>query len=302
MIVYNQISKNVTKTWLYLFISAAIVFGIGWFLSYYYQDPQVLVLGTVVSFGSTIISYWFSDKIVLGLSGARQIAEKKDFPELYRIVENLAITAGLPTPKVYVINDAQPNAFATGRDKNHAVVAVTAGLLEILDKNELEGVIAHELSHIGNRDILLSAVVAVIVGLIAFASDWFIRFSRFDRRGRDNDRRGGDIMMIIGIIGMILAPIVATLIQMAISRKREFLADANAALLTRYPEGLASALEKISQSPYLSSHAHQATANMYIADPFKSDAFGGSRTSWLLKIFSTHPPAQERITALRQMM
>ena len=302
MVLYNQISKNVTKTWLYVIGCAAILFGIGWFLSYYYQDPQILVAGAFLSFGSTMVSYWFSDKIVLGLNGARHIAEKKDFPELYRIVENLAITAGLPVPSIYVINDPQPNAFATGRDKNHAVVAVTAGLLEILDKKELEGVIAHEMSHIGNRDILLSAVVAVVVGLIAFVSDWFIRFSRFNHRDRDNDRRGGEVMFFVGLVGMILAPIVATLIQLAISRRREFLADANAALLTRYPEGLAGALQKISQSPRMSRYAHQATANMYIADPFKSDALGGSRTPWFLKLFSTHPPAEERIAALRQMM
>jgi heat shock protein HtpX len=302
MVVYNQIAKNVTKTWLYIVISSAILFGVGWFLSYYYQDQQILVLGAMVSFGSIVVSYWFSDKIVLGLSGARHIVEKKDFPELYRIAENLAITAGLPTPKIYVINDPQPNAFATGRDKDHAVIAVTAGLLEILDKQELEGVMAHELSHIGNRDMLLSAVVAVIVGLIAFISDWFIRFSRFNRKDRDDNRRGNDIMFIIGLIGMILAPIVATLIQLAVSRKREFLADANAVLLTRYPEGLAGALEKISQSPYLSRYAHQATANMYIADPFKADAPGGQRTPWLQRIFSTHPPVGERIAALTKMM
>jgi heat shock protein HtpX len=302
MVVYNQISRNVTKTWLYIAISAAILFGIGWFLSYYYHDPQILILGAAVSFGSTIVSYWFSDKIVLGLSGARHIAEKKDFPELYRIVENLAITAGLPTPKIYVINDPQPNAFATGRNANHAVVAVTSGILGIVDKQELEGVIAHELSHIGNRDMLVSAVVAVIVGLIAFTSDWFIRFSRFGKRDKDSNRQGMDIMFLIGLIGMILAPIVASLIQMAISRKREFLADANAVLLTRYPEGLASALEKISQTPYQSRYAHQATANMYIANPFKADVSGGGRTPWLMRIFSTHPPIEERIAALRQMM
>jgi heat shock protein HtpX len=244
----------------------------------------------------SILSYWFSDKIVLGLSGAHEI-KKEENPELYNIVENLSITAGLPMPRVYVMEDPALNAFATGRDPKHAVVAATRGLLQRLNKTELEGVIAHELSHIGNRDILLSTVVVVLVGFVALLSDFFLRFSFFGgHRSRDNEGKGGQLGAVLAIAGIILAilsPLIATLIQLAISRKREFLADADGALLTRYPEGLASALEKISADPRPLAAANKATAHLFISNPFK-----GKKIS---SLFLTHPPAEERIQILRGM-
>ena len=224
--------------------------------------------------------------------------EKKDNPELYRIIENLCLTAGLPLPKIYIIEEAQPNAFAAGRDAKHAVVAVTRGLLEKLEKPELEGVISHELSHIGNKDMLLQTIVVVLVGIIAMLSNFFLRISFWGGlRKRDSRDSSGAILGILGIIAAILAPIAATLIQLSISRKREFLADASGALLTRYPEGLARALEKISADPNPLRVANNATAHLYIASPFR----GEKKTSWFVKLIMTHPPVEERIKALRSM-
>jgi heat shock protein HtpX len=240
-------------------------------------------------------SYWYSDKIVLKLAGAKEAKREENFA-LYTAVENLSITAGLPMPKVYIVNDPAPNAFATGRDKDHAVVCATTGLLAILDKTELEGVIAHELSHVGNRDMLLSTVVVVLVGFISILADVFRRslfFGGFGR-SRDNEGEGGAIVMIIGIILSILAPLIAVLIQLAISRKREFLADASGALLTRYPEGLASALRKISEYSKPMIRQSSAIAHLYIADPTGGSKFGKKITN----LFSTHPPIEERIKAL----
>jgi len=237
------------------------------------------------------VSYWYSDKIALKLNRAREI-KKEDNPELWNIVENLSITAGLPMPKVCIIDDLSPNAFATGRNKEHAVVAVTTGLMQILNKTEIEGVVAHELSHIGNRDILLSTVVVVLVGFISIVIDMFLRSTFFGFGRSRDDREGGGIMMIIGIVLSILAPIFAMLIQFAISRKREFLADASGALLTRYPEGLASALEKISNVNRPMVHANNATAHLFIANPFGG---AGKKVS---NLFSTHPPVEERVKAL----
>jgi len=234
-----------------------------------------------------IASYWWSDKIVLSMSKAA-LAEHDTYPELYHIVENLSITAGLPIPKIYIINDVSPNAFATGRDKNHAVVAVTTGLLKILDKKELEGVVAHELSHIGNRDILLNTVVVVLVGFISILANIFLRGGM----GRDRDNKGNGLIAVIGIIFIILSPIVAKLIQLAISRKREFLADASGALLTRYPEGLASALQKISAFGVPMQNANSATAHLYISNPF------GGMGNKVAGLFSTHPRTEDRVEAL----
>lgn len=220
----------------------------------------------ILAIFQSFLSYWYSDKIVLLMTGAKSI-EKRDAPELYRIVENLAITAGLPTPKIYILDENQPNAFATGRDKDHAIISVTRGLLEKLDKQEIEGVISHELSHIGNKDMFLQTVVVVLVGVVAILSNWFLRINfRRGRRDREEGKNGG-ILMVLGIIGAILAPIAATLIQLAISRKREFLADATGALLTRYPEGLASALEKISGDQNPLRVANSSTAHLFIEDP-----------------------------------
>ncbi|MCX6721363.1 MAG: M48 family metallopeptidase [Candidatus Staskawiczbacteria bacterium] len=243
-------------------------------------------------------SYWWSDKIVLGMYRAQPI-EKKDNPQLYNVVENLCITAGLPLPKIYIIPEAQPNAFATGRDKNHAVVAVTQGLLNRLDKTELQGVLAHELSHIGNKDMLLSTVVAVLAGVVAMLANMFMRISFWGGRRRSNDDNGniGLILMVLGIFAAILAPIAATLVQLAISRKREFLADADGALLTRFPEGLARALEKISSDPTPMRITNDASSSLFIDSPYK----GQQKTHWFSKLFSTHPPIEDRIKALRDM-
>jgi heat shock protein HtpX len=289
--LYTEQSKNVTKTWLLMTVFLVVVIGFGWFFSYYYSNPNILYFFVIFSILMNFFSYWFSDKIVLTLAGAK-VAKRGEYFDLYTSVENLSITAGLPMPKVYVVEDPAPNAFATGRDKEHAVVCATTGLLSILNKTELEGVIAHELSHVGNRDMLLSTVVVVLVGFIYILADVFRR-NLFFGGSRDNDNKGGNILMIVGIILSILAPIFAMLIQLAISRKREFLADASGALLTRYPEGLANALRKISQNGQPMVRQSGAIAHLYIADPKGSKI--GKKISGL---FATHPPVEERIQAL----
>lgn len=244
-----------------------------------------------------IVSYWYSDKIALSLAKAHPATREKYF-DFYTIVENLAITAGLPMPKIYIIEDSAPNAFATGRNKNHAVIAVTTGLLTIMNKNELEGVVAHEMSHIGNRDMLLMTVAVVLVGLISIISDMLVRMSFFGG-GRDNDREGGNaIMLVVGLLAAILAPIAATLLQLSISRKREFLADASASLLTRYPEGLASALEKISAHGKPMKTQSSAISHLYISSPSGSGKFAKK----VGNLFSTHPPVEERIKRLRNSL
>src|SRR3989344_5534045 len=242
--IYTHADSNTRKTWFLLTFFFIFVIAVGWLFSYVLDSPVILVVAIVLSIVMNVASYWFSDKLVLAMSHAKPIL-KQDNPQLYRIVENLAITAGLPMPKLYIVEEAQLNAFATGRNKNHAVVAVTRGLLERLDKTELEGVIAHELSHIGNKDMLISNVVVVMAAMVALLADFFLRISMFGGKRRDdnNNNQLGALLMVLGIVAAILAPLAATLIRLAISRKREFLADASGALLTRYPEGLASALE-----------------------------------------------------------
>lgn len=293
MTLYTHIDSNIHKTWMLFGVFFIIVIALGWFLSYYFENQAILFIAVFISIFMSFISYWFSDKIVLAISRANPITHEQA-PELYHIVENLTITAGLPMPKIYLIDDSSPNAFATGRDAKHAVVAVTRGILEILDKTELEGVIAHELSHIGNKDMLLQTAVVVLVGVITMIADIFVRGRFFGRKS--NDKGGGQagaILMIIGLVFIILSPIFARLIQFAISRKREYLADASGALLTRYPEGLARALEKISQNPIPLRVANNATAHLFIASPFRGKKISG--------LFSTHPPAEERIKRLREM-
>lgn len=275
----------------------ALVIGIGWFVGYYYQNPNILYFFIIFSIVLNITSYWYSDKIALSVSGAHEVPENENL-ELHRLVENLAITAGLPKPKIYIINDPAPNAFATGRNKNHAAIAFTTGILERLDRTELEGVVSHELSHIGNKDILLSTVVVVLVGFVAIVSDMLTRSMMFGgRRNRDDDNRMGSILFIVGIVLAMLSPLIATLIQLAISRKREYLADASGALLTRYPEGLASALEKISSYNQPMKRASNATAHLFISNPFGARAMRG-----VSHLFMTHPPAEERIKRLRGML
>jgi heat shock protein HtpX len=289
--LYHNQSSNVWKTWALMAVFLSLVIAIGWFISYYYQSPGILYVAVIFASVMNIVAYWRSDKIVLRLHKAKP-ATREEYFDLWNATENLSIAAGLPMPKLYVIDDPAPNAFATGRNKEHGVVAVTTGLLQILDKSELEGVVAHELAHIGNRDILLQTIVVVLVGFVAILSDFFIRTQIFGGRGR-NGGKGGGALVLVGIAFAILAPLSATLIQLAISRKREFLADATAALLTRYPEGLASALRKISGSPTVMRTAHDATAHMFIANPF-----GPKKRSGMHKLFMTHPPVEQRIAAL----
>lgn len=269
-----------------------VVVGLGWVFGRIYQNPAIVVFAVLFSLFMNFLSYWYSDKIVLRISKAEEI-KKENSPEIYNIVENLSITAGLQMPKIYLMNEPAINAFATGRDPKHAVVAVTRGALEKLDRSELEGVIAHEMSHIGNRDILLSTVIVVLVGFVALLSDFFLRTSLWGGFGRSRDKEGsGGIMIIVGIALAILAPLAATLIQLSISRKREFLADASGSLLTRYPEGLARALEKISKDATPLRMANKATNHLWIAAPSKAKVAG-----W----FMTHPPIGERIKKLREM-
>ncbi len=298
--LYTQQDKNMHRTWFLMTLFLVIVVAVGWFISYYFNSPILLIIAIVFALGMNLVSYWYSDKISLSLAGARP-ASKDESPELFRVVENLSITAGLPMPALYIINDPAPNAFATGRDKNHAAIAVTSGLLGMMDKNELAGVLAHELSHIGNRDTLLQTVVVVLVGFIAIISNFFMRTTMFGGfgRGQGRDRRDGNnqielVLMVVGFVFVILSPIIAQLIQLAISRKREFLADADGALLTRYPEGLASALEKISAYGAPLQHANNAIAHLYISNPFGAKAAKG-----ISKLFMTHPPTEERIAILR---
>jgi len=293
--LYSQAESNTRKTWLLLISFLIFVIALGWLFSYALDNQFILVIAVIFSITTSFVSYWYSDKIVLAMSHARPI-EKKDNPELYRLVENLCITAGLPLPKIYIIDEPQPNAFATGRDEKHAVVAVTRGLLEKLDRTELEGVIAHELAHIKNKDMLLGTVVVVLVGIVAILSDMFLRIS-FWSAGRRRRESGGTLLIVLGILAAILAPLAATLIRLAISRKREFLADATGALLTRYPEGLARALEKISSDTSPLRTVNNSTAHLYICSPFK----GTQTKSWFTKLFMTHPPIEERVRALRGM-
>ena len=278
-----------------------IVIGVGWVIAQAYQSPGILYVAVFFSIFMNFISYWFSDKIVLGLHRARPVDFKTNL-ELYRILENISITAGLSMPRLYIIEDPAPNAFATGRNAKHAVVAVTTGLLEILDRAELEGVLAHELSHIGNRELLVSTVAVVLVGFIAILSDMFTRSMLFRGLGGDNyPRKTSRVILLFGLIISILAPIVAQLLHFAISRKREFLADASGALLTRYPEGLASALKKISAYSRPLRTASNATAHLFLENPFGADRATERKAPWIVRIFSTHPPVEERIQALLGM-
>lgn len=293
--LYTQQGKNIRRTWLLMLGFLVFIIAIGYFVAWYLQEPGILYVAVAFSLVMNVSAYWFSDKVALASTGAHE-ADPSEFRELHRIVENLAITAGLPKPRVYVMDDPAPNAFAAGRDTKHAVVAVTTGLLERLDRSELEGVIAHELSHIGNRDILVMTVAVVLAGFVAMIADIFLRMS-FWGGGRDRDSKGNAIVMALGIVGIILAPIAAQLIQMAISRRREFLADASGALLTRYPDALASALAKISSYEAPMKRASHATAHLFISNPFGTHEAG----RFVAKLFSTHPPVEERIAALEGM-
>lgn len=290
--LYTHRDSNIRKTWFLMAGFFVVVIAIGWAVSWYFDSPLLLFVATGIAIVMNITSYWFSHKIVVSMTGAHEVPDSPEGRELHNIVENLAITAGLPKPKVYIVEDPAPNAFATGRDPEHAVVAVTTGLLQILDRTELEGVLAHELSHIGNRDMLVSTVAVVLVGFVAIIADIFLRSAHLGGDNRDN--RAAGLFLIFGIVAAILAPIAAQLIHLAISRKREFLADASGALLTRYPEGLASALQKISGYSQPMKRANHATAHLFIANPFA----GKDLKSSITRLFMTHPPMEERVAAL----
>jgi len=291
--IYDQISTNKRKTIVFMTIFLLLIIALGWMFSQIYDSPLILFLAIVLSLIQAYSSYFFGDKIALSISRAK-LAEREKNKDIHRIVENLSITSGLPKPSIYIIEDQSPNAFATGRDPKHGSIAVTRGLLEILDKNELEGVIAHELSHIGNRDSLLMVVVVVLAGVVAIVSDLFFRIGFFGGFGDDDNSGGSGFGLIFGLVLAILAPIAAMLIQLAISRKREFMADATGALITRYPEGLARALKKISSYNRPLKFVNDATSMLYISNPRK-------KRSWLSALFDTHPPVEERIKALNAM-
>lgn len=292
--LYTQQSSNIRKTWLLMGVFLVMVIALGYATAWYLQSPAILYGAVIFALGMNVYSYWFSGSLVLRMTNAVP-ADPVQHRELINIVENLAITTGLPMPKVYVVNDPSPNAFATGRNPEHAVVAATTGLLAILDRNELEGVMAHEMAHVGNRDMLVMTVAVVLAGFVAILADFLMRTMLMG----GSDRNRSPIFLVLGLAGIILAPLAAQLIQMAVSRRREYLADATAALITRYPEGLASALEKISGSRRPMQTANHATAHLFIADPF-----GGEKRSFWQKIgglFQTHPPAEKRIAVLRAM-
>jgi len=289
MTLYNNSASNQRKTWFLMTIFFVVVIALGYFLSYAFDTPDILYLAVIFSVVSSFISYWWSDKIVLSMSRAHEL-KFEDNKELYRLVENLCISAGLKLPRIYIIDDQAPNAFATGRNQAKSVVAVTTGLLQKLNRTELEGVIAHELSHIGNRDILLATITTVLVGMIVLVADWSSRSMFFGKHDSDSNRNG--LIVLVGLLLAILAPLFAQLMQVAISRKREYKADADGALLTRYPEGLAAALEKISSDPNQLKSVNRATAHLYIASPFRGR---------LSRAFMTHPPIEKRIAALRGM-
>lgn len=296
--IYTQQSNNIMKTWFLMSAFFVGVIAVGYGAAYFMNNPVILYVAVILALVMNVGSYWYSDKLVIKMTGAK-LATKELHANLINVVENLSITAGLPMPKVYVVNDPAPNAFATGRDPEHAAVAVTSGLLSILDKTELEGVMAHELAHVGNRDMLVSTVAVVLAGFVAILADILMRSMLYGGGNRD-DNKAGVLFLVLGIVGIILAPIAAQMIQLAISRKREYLADASGALLTRYPEGLASALEKIQQYSQPMKRANNATAHLFIADPF-----GGTQKKSLTQkisgLFQTHPPAADRIRILREM-
>ncbi len=289
--LYTHQSANIRKTWLLMVVFIGLVIGIGWFASEYFGHPFILIIAVLFALIMNVSSFWFSDKIAISAAGAKEAPEDQ-YRDLHNTVENLAITAGLPKPRVYVIDDPAPNAFATGRNPEHAAVAVTTGLLAMLSKVELEGVLAHELSHIGNRDILVMSVAVVLVGFIAVIVDMIWHMTLFGGSNRENNN---PILLIAGVALLILGPIMAQLMQLAVSRKREYLADASGALLTRYPDGLASALQKISSYEAPMKRASSATAHLFISNPFGPS---GKKGKTMQNLFSTHPPVEKRIEAL----
>ena len=300
---YTEISSNKWRTVAVMTVFIAAIIGLGYVFGVSLNLPWLLPVAIVIAIVQTFSSYWWSDKVALAISSAHEV-DKAAAPELFRLVENLSITSGLPMPRVYIVDDPSPNAFATGRDPKHAAIAVTTGLLGKLTKPELEGVLSHELSHIGNYDILLSSVVVVLVGFVVLLSDFFLRYTFWFGGGRRRNSSSGDgqvgaILMLVGIVLALLSPLFAMLIQLAISRRRELLADASGALLTRNPDELADALEKITADPLSMHRVNKATAHLWIASPLH-DTQGKSR-GWLAGMFDTHPDPAVRIARLREM-
>lgn len=297
MTLYTTASRNRLNSFVLLTVFLVLAIGVAWIIGYAYDITWLLPFVVVISIIQSFVAYYYSDTVALMIAHAVPVTREAN-PTLHRLVENLAITAGLPKPKLFVIDDSAPNAFATGRDPAHASLAVTTGLLAKLNKPELEGVLAHELSHVGNYDIRFQSMVVVLVGVVTMISDFLLRRMWWGGGRSSSSDEGGQakaILMVVGLILAILAPLIATLLQLAISRKREFLADSTGALMTRYPEGLASALRKISADPEPLEVANKGTAHLYFANPLKNA--DGSQ-SWLQRLFSTHPPVEERIAAL----
>jgi heat shock protein HtpX len=296
--MYEEISANKRNSWLLVAAVTAVLVVLGYLLGEYWGNGYVgLAFAVGLAAIMSLSAYYNGAKMVLAMSRARRI-EKKDNPQLFNVVEELAIAGGVPVPAIYVIDDSAPNAFATGRDPEHAAVAITTGLMQKLGRDELQGVMAHELSHVGNRDILFATMVGIMVGSIVLISDFFLRslfWGGSRRRSRSNERGGGNILVLVGLVFAILAPIFAKLLQLAVSRQREYLADASAAKLTRYPEGLASALEKIAGDREVLEVANRATQHLYIVNPIKP--FEKRAKS----LFSTHPPIEDRVARLRSM-
>ncbi|MSU76002.1 zinc metalloprotease HtpX [Patescibacteria group bacterium] len=275
-----------------------LILALGWFGQWYFQNPLIFPICVVIAVGMSFGSYYGGDQVALTASRAKQI-EKKDNTYVWNLVQNLAITAGLPMPKVYIIQDAAENAFATGRDPKHASIALTSGIIDKLENEELEGVIAHELSHVGNYDTRLMAIVVVLVGLVTLMTDFMLRMAFWGSGENRDSGQLGLVIMAVGFVLLLLSPLFAMLIQLAVSRKREYAADASGALLTRYPEGLASALEKIDKDQTPFKEANKATAHLYIANPFKNRKKDGQ--GWFSKLFNTHPPIADRVKILREM-
>lgn len=287
--MYSNIAANKRKTWLIMALFVAIIGGLGWIISSLYGQPMFLYLALVIGGVYALIQYFAAAKLALAMNGAKEIA-KRDEPRLFRIVENLSISTGMPMPKVYIINDPAPNAFATGRDPKHAVVAATTGLLEIMDDTELEAVMAHELGHVKNYDIRVMMIVFGLVSAIGFIADMIFHMMWFS--GND-DESPNPIFMILALVAAIVAPFIAMIVQLAVSRRREYLADSTGAMTTRYPEGLARALEKIRDHGSVMRKQNTSTAHFFFANPLSGKSFA--------RLFSTHPPIEDRIAKLRSM-
>ena len=295
--MYAEIAGNKRKTWFIMLFFVAFVAGLSWIIGKAMHKGSITIPIIIAGFGFTLFQYFVADKLAVAVNGAKQI-EKKDNPRLWNIVENLAITDGMPMPKVYIMDDPAPNAFATGRDPKHALVCATSGILDIMTDTELQGVFAHEMGHVKNYDIRVSMVAFGLVSAIGLLCDMFLRMSFWGFGGNsdsDDDSEGSSrLFMVLAIVAAVLAPIVATMIQLAVSRSREYLADATGALTTRYPEGLASALEKIQQYGSVLQKQNPSTAHLFFASPLKAKSFAN--------LFSTHPPIEDRIARLREMV